>query len=141
MLERVKKQDLRPHTIVVRKTGPATAQILLFDGTLYLPARPDASLCERALTALGEQPEGDYYCPLDIAMAAHFEHEHAMSLVELHERLHHLRELELHGPVERAQRMWLRLRNELLAYGLGLVWERESTVWSVFVLNDLQECH
>ncbi|GHO59186.1 hypothetical protein [Ktedonobacter robiniae] len=139
MLERVNKQDLQPSTIVLRKTAPTAVQVLLFTGSIYLPSRPDDKLNEQALAVVAEQPEGDYYCPLEVAIIAHFDSNQTMSVVELHERLHQLRELELHGPDERSQRAWFRLHNELLGYGLGLTWELTSATWCVSVLNDPQE--
>ena len=65
-------QEIRPHTVVIRVAPGEGAQVLLFDGEEYRPARNSAEMRSAVAPLVAGLPAGDYTCPLEVSVRAQF---------------------------------------------------------------------
>ncbi len=71
-MDLVQTQEIQPHTVIIRVFPQRAAQVLLFNGKAYLPAKNGHELASTVQELAATLPEGDYTCPMEVSVHAQF---------------------------------------------------------------------
>lgn len=72
MMQPLQNQDLRPHTVIIRKGLLGGVQVMLYDGLHYHLAKNNQDLLAQSQALVKNVGKGDYPCPLDLSVHAVF---------------------------------------------------------------------
>ncbi|HEY1349037.1 MAG TPA: hypothetical protein VGF67_05370 [Ktedonobacteraceae bacterium] len=72
MIQPLQSQDLRHHTVIIRKGLLGGVQVMLYDGQHYHLAKNNQDLLAQSQALVKDAGKGDYPCPLDLSVHAVF---------------------------------------------------------------------